>query len=117
MYFYMWLYCAFHKSLEVQIMQIYIKKGRRFQLCHQFLATILFLPGSRCGNVPNEPVHGAGPPFLDNHYSVSHHRWNSQLIVVKHDIYYMYLLLYNYVCLNVQPFSVLLCLLVVRSVE
>ena len=25
-------------------------------------------PGSRYGNVPNELVHGAGPPFLDNHY-------------------------------------------------
>ena len=24
--------------------------------------------GSRCGNVPNELVHRAGPPFLDNHY-------------------------------------------------
>ena len=23
---------------------------------------------SRCGNVPNEFVHRAGPPFLDNHY-------------------------------------------------
>ena len=26
--------------------------------------------GSRCGNVPNELVHRAGPPFLDNHYIV-----------------------------------------------
>ena len=25
-------------------------------------------PGSRYGNVPNELVHRAGPPFLDNHY-------------------------------------------------
>ena len=24
--------------------------------------------GSRYGNVPNELVHRAGPPFLDNHY-------------------------------------------------
>ena len=28
-----------------------------------------YLPSeSRCGNVPNELVHRAGPPFLDNHY-------------------------------------------------
>ena len=25
-------------------------------------------PGSRCGNVPNELVHGVGLPFLDDHY-------------------------------------------------
>ena len=25
-------------------------------------------PGSRYGNVPNELIHRAGPPFLDNHY-------------------------------------------------
>ena len=42
------------------------KKGRRFQLCHQFLAIIS--SGSRCGNVPNKLVHRAGLPFLDNHY-------------------------------------------------
>ena len=24
--------------------------------------------GSRYGNVPNELIHRAGPPFLDNHY-------------------------------------------------
>ena len=24
--------------------------------------------GSRCGSDPNELVHRAGPPFLDNHY-------------------------------------------------
>ena len=24
--------------------------------------------GSRYGNVPNEVIHRAGPPFLDNHY-------------------------------------------------
>ena len=23
---------------------------------------------SRCGNIPNEPAHRVGPPFLDNHY-------------------------------------------------
>ena len=27
MYFYMWLYCAFYKFLEVQIMHIQVKKG------------------------------------------------------------------------------------------
>ena len=43
------------------------KKGRRFQLCHQFLA---ILPSrSRCGNVPNELIHRAGLPFLDNHFN------------------------------------------------
>ena len=41
MYFYMWLYCVLSTSfLEVQIMHI-DKKGRRFQLCHQFLAVFL----------------------------------------------------------------------------
>ena len=38
------------------------EKGRRYQLCHQFLA------GSRYGNVPNELIHRAGPPFLGSHY-------------------------------------------------
>ena len=42
------------------------KKGRRFQLCYQFLA--VFLLGQRYGNGPNELVHRVGPPFLDNHY-------------------------------------------------
>ena len=27
-----------------------------------------FPPGSRYGRVPNELIHRAGPPFLDNHY-------------------------------------------------
>ena len=37
-YFYMWLYCAFYKFLEVACIG---KKRRRFQLCHQFLAVFL----------------------------------------------------------------------------
>ena len=28
--------------------------------------------GSRYGNVPNELIHRAGPPFLDNHYRGYH---------------------------------------------
>ena len=59
MYFYMWLYCAFYKLLEVQIMHILVKKKR---------AEISAVPSvfgynpsrSRCGNVPNELVHRAG---------------------------------------------------------
>ena len=38
------------------------KKGRRFQLCHQFW---LYSFGSRYGNVLNELVHRAGPSLLD----------------------------------------------------
>ena len=70
MYFYIRLYCAFYKFLEVQIMQNYIgKKGRRFQLhVHVPLVFGCIPSGSGCGNVPNELVHRAGPPFLDNHY-------------------------------------------------
>ena len=43
MYFYIWLYCALYKFLEVQIMHTGIigKKGCRFQLCHQVLAVFL----------------------------------------------------------------------------
>ena len=43
------------------------KKGRRFQLCHQFLAVFLLSQDNYC-KVPNKLVHRAGPPFLDNHY-------------------------------------------------
>ena len=45
---------------------IIVKKGRRFQLCHQFWAVILL--GQDVVYGPNELVHRAGPPFLDNHY-------------------------------------------------
>ena len=44
MYFYMYLYCAFHKFSEVPIIHIG-KKGRRFQLCDQFLAVFLLGQG------------------------------------------------------------------------
>ena len=34
-----------------------------------FIGPVTYIPsGSRYGNVPNELVHRAGPPFLDNHY-------------------------------------------------
>ena len=42
------------------------KKGRRFQLCHQFLA--VFLQGQDMVMSLNELLQRAGPPFLDNHY-------------------------------------------------
>ena len=35
--------------------------------------------GLRYGNVPNELVHRAGPPFLDNHYRG--YQWGTKLIV------------------------------------
>ena len=41
MYFYMWLYCAFYKLLEIQIIHYIGKRGHRLQLCHQFLAIFL----------------------------------------------------------------------------
>ena len=40
------------------------RKGRRFQLCHQFLAA--FLLGQDM--VMSQMIHRVGPPFLDNHY-------------------------------------------------
>ena len=33
--------------------------------------------GSRYGNVPNELIHRAGPPFLDNHYRGYQHAPNT----------------------------------------
>ena len=34
--------------------------------------------GSRYGNVPNELIHRAGPPFLDNHYRGYQYRGNDE---------------------------------------
>ena len=36
MYFYMWLYCAFYKFLEVQIMHTYVKRGVDFSCAISF---------------------------------------------------------------------------------
>ena len=67
MYFYMWLYYAFYKFLEVQIMHNIGKKGCRFQLCRQFL-TVFFLSQGMVMSQMSLHVHRAGPPFLDPHY-------------------------------------------------
>ena len=62
---FVWLYCAFRSSSFAQG-----KNRHRFQLRYQFY---LYIPtGSKCGNVPNELVHRAGLPFLDNHYCSYH---------------------------------------------
>ena len=50
------------------------KKGHRFQLCHQFL--LLYFLGVKICNIPNELVHRAGPPFLDNHYNCGYQKVN-----------------------------------------
>ena len=65
MYFYTWFYCAFYKFSEVQIMHIQVERGTSSAVPLVFGCTS---SGSRCGNVPNELIHRAGPPFLDNHY-------------------------------------------------
>ena len=46
-------------------MHIGVKRGVVFS-CAISLGCIS--SGLRYGNVPNELVHRAGPPFLDNHY-------------------------------------------------
>ena len=56
-----------YKFIEVQIMHNIGKKGHRFQL-HVPSVFGCLSSGSRYGNVPNEFVHRAGLPFLDNHY-------------------------------------------------
>ena len=45
------------------------KKGRRFQLCHQFLAVFLLGQDIVISQISFcDTVHRAGPPFLDNYY-------------------------------------------------
>ena len=47
------------------IMYAYVKRGVEFSCDISFGC---FPIESRCGNVPNELVHRAQPPFLDDHY-------------------------------------------------
>ena len=41
--------------------------------------------GSRYGNVPNELIHRAGPPFLDNHYRGYQYDWEGLATALKQE--------------------------------